>query len=70
MQSYTAIGDAVNVAARLQKNASDNNILLNRTTYGSVRQLVRVSMLPPLTVKNKSEPLDVFCLQGWVSDKI
>lgn len=70
MQSYTAIGDAVNVAARLQKNASNNNILLNRTTYGSVRQLVRVSMLPPLTVKNKSEPLDVFCLQGWVSDKI
>lgn len=66
MQSYTAIGDSVNVAARLQKNASDNNILLNRTTYGSVRQLVRVSMLPPLTVKNKAEPLDVFCLQGWV----
>lgn len=66
MQSYTAIGDAVNVAARLQKNASDNNILLNRTTYGSVRQLVRVSMLPPLSVKNKAEPLDVFCLQGWV----
>lgn len=66
MQSYTAIGDAVNVAARLQKNASDNNILLNRSTYGSVRQLVRVSMLPPLTVKNKAEPLDVFCLQGWM----
>lgn len=70
MQSYTAIGDAVNVAARLQKNASDNNILLNRTTYGSVRQLVRVSMLPPLTVKNKSEPLDVFCLQGWVPGRL
>ncbi len=70
MQSYTAIGDAVNVAARLQKNASDNNILLNRSTYSSVRQLVRVNMLPPLTVKNKSEPLDVFCLQGWVSDRL
>jgi adenylate cyclase len=70
MQSYTAIGDSVNVAARLQKNASDNNILLNRTTYGSVRQLVRVSMLPPLTVKNKAEPLDVFCLQGWVHSSL
>jgi class 3 adenylate cyclase len=70
MQSYTAIGDAVNVAARLQKNASDNNILLNRTTYGSVRQMVRVSMLPPLTVKNKSEPLDVFCLQGWMPGRL
>jgi adenylate cyclase len=69
LQNYTAIGDAVNVAARLQKSASDNNILLNRSTYGSLRHLVRVSMLPPLSVKNKAEPLDVFCLQGWVSDK-
>lgn len=69
LQNYTAIGDAVNVAARLQKNASDNNILLNSSTYASVGHLVQVSMLPPLTVKNKSEPLDVFCLQGWVSDQ-
>jgi class 3 adenylate cyclase len=70
LQNYTAIGDAVNVAARLQKNASDNNILLNSSTYRTVRQLVRVNMLPQLTVKNKTEPLDVFCLQGWVADRL
>lgn len=70
MQNYTAIGDAVNVAARLQKHASDNNILLNHSTYKRVRHMIRVSMLPQLEVKNRSEKLDVFCLQGWISEKL
>ena len=66
MQNYTAIGDAVNVAARLQSNASDNNILLNHSTFVRVRQHVIVSQLPPLQVKNKSAPLDVWGLIGLV----
>jgi class 3 adenylate cyclase len=65
MQSYTAIGDVVNVASRLQSNASGNNILLNHSTFIRVRQYVRVAKLPPLQVKNKTEPLDVWCLTGW-----
>ena len=70
MQNYTVIGDAVNVAARLQKNASDNNVLLNLSTFTRVRNVVNVMMLPQLKVKNKSEPLDVFCLTGWVAGKL
>ncbi len=66
MQNYTAIGDVVNVSARLESNASDNNILLNHSTFTRVRQHVRVTKLPPLTVKNKTEPLDVWCLVGWI----
>ncbi len=70
MQNYTVIGDAVNVAARLQKNASDNNVLLNLSTFSRVRNMVNVTMLPQLKVKNKSEPLDVFCLTGWLPGKL
>lgn len=70
MQNYTVIGDAVNVAARLQKNASDNNVLLNLSTFTRVRNMVNVTMLPQLMVKNKSEPLDVFCLTGWLDGKL
>ncbi|MGB8344488.1 MAG: adenylate/guanylate cyclase domain-containing protein [Ktedonobacteraceae bacterium] len=66
MQNYTAIGDAVNVASRLQANASDNNILLNHSTFVEVRQHVIVSRLAPMSVKNKSAPLDVWSLQGLV----
>jgi adenylate cyclase len=64
IQNYTAIGDTVNVASRLQSKASDNNILLNHATFARVRQHVRVTKLPPLEVKNKTEPLDVWCLVG------
>jgi adenylate cyclase len=66
MQNYTAIGDAVNVAARLQQNASDNNILLNHSTFVRVRQQVMVSKLPPLQVKNKTAALDVWSLLGML----
>jgi class 3 adenylate cyclase/PAS domain-containing protein len=65
IQNYTAIGDVVNVAARLQQETKDNNILLNHPTFARVRQHVRVTKLPPLYVKNKAEPLDVWCLTGW-----
>ena len=65
IQNYTAIGDVVNVAARLQQEAKDNNIMLNHSTFARVRQHIRVTKLPPLQVKNKAEPLDVWCLTGW-----
>ena len=64
MQNYTAIGDTVNVAERIQGKASDNDILLNHTTFIQVRQHVRVEKLAPLYVKNKTEPLNVFRLIG------
>jgi len=66
MQNYTAIGDAVNVAARLQQNASDNNILVNSSTLQCVRPVVRVAQMAPLYVKNKTAPLDVWCLMGLI----
>ena len=63
-QNYTAIGDAVNVAARLQQNTSDNNILLNHSTFVRTRKYVKVQQMPPLQVKNKTAPLDVWSLVG------
>ncbi len=67
IQNYTAIGDAVNIAARLQKKAQDNDIWLNHTTFTRVRQYAQVVKLPPIEVKNKAQPLDVWCLTGWIS---
>jgi len=64
LQNYTAIGDVVNVASRLQSNAIDNNILLNDTTYAQVYRYVQVSPPFALPVKNKSLPLAARQLQG------
>jgi adenylate cyclase len=64
IQNYTAIGDAVNVANRLQSNAADNNILLNDSTYLQVYRHVDVGQPFALDVKNKTEQLKVRYLIG------
>lgn len=66
MQNYTAIGDVVNVASRLQGKASDNNILLNHSTFVKVRQYVKVDTHESMEVKNRREPLHVWHLKGIV----
>ena len=63
IQNYTAIGDVVNVASRLQSHASHNNILLNHSTFTKVRLHIDVDKLEPLYVKNRREPLDVWLLK-------
>jgi adenylate cyclase len=64
MQNYTAIGDVVNVASRLQNNVADNNILLNEPTYIQVYRYVQVGQPFSLSVKNKTAPLTVRYLMG------
>ncbi len=66
LQNYTAIGDVVNVASRLQNNVGDNNILLNEPTYIQVYRHVQAGQAFALTVKNKSQPLTVRYLMGLV----
>ena len=64
MQNYTAIGDAVNVASRLQNNVADNNILINASTYIQVYRYVQTGQPFSLSVKNKTAPLTVRYLMG------
>jgi class 3 adenylate cyclase len=64
MQNYTAIGDVVNVASRLQNNVADNNILVNDSTYIQVYRYVQVGQPFSLPVKNKTAPLNVRYLMG------
>jgi adenylate cyclase len=64
LQNYTAIGDVVNVASRLQSNVQDNNILINDSTYMQVYRYVQLGQPFQLSVKNKSAPLTVRYLLG------
>ena len=52
-----AIGDAVNVAARLEQAAQPDEILLGAETLHLVRDAVRVEPLEPLALKGKSRPV-------------
>jgi class 3 adenylate cyclase/DNA-binding SARP family transcriptional activator len=57
-----AIGDAVNVAARLEQAAQPGEILLGPQTLQLVRDAVRVEPLEPLALKGKSRPVPAFRL--------
>lgn len=61
---FTAIGDSVNTARRIQENSSRDQILISRDAYDQVRNEVIVSPHEPLNVKGKSDVIDVFELVG------
>jgi class 3 adenylate cyclase len=61
---HLAIGDAVNVAARLEQAAAPGEILIGLETLRLVRDAVEVEPLEPLALKGKSEPVPAFQLVG------
>jgi adenylate cyclase len=63
---FTAIGDAVNLAERLQENASGGQIILSHFAYSRVRSLVRATALPKLKVKGRRRVEQVWELEGLV----
>ncbi len=61
---YTAIGDSVNTAKRIQENAARNQILISAEAYQRVSDLVTVRPFVPLQVKGKTQPIEVWEVIG------
>lgn len=61
---FTAIGDAVNIASRLQSAAPVDTILISHSTYRHVSGTFNVVVQDPLQVKGKSEPIQTYVVQG------
>jgi PAS domain S-box-containing protein len=57
---YTAIGDSVNVAKRLQENAAAGQILMSRSTWEQVKEQVHANPLPAVTLKGRQTLTEVF----------
>lgn len=64
LQNYTAIGDTVNIAQRLQSNATANHILISADTCAAAGTAILVAQLDPITVKGRTQPLPVYQLDG------
>ncbi|MFQ5613637.1 MAG: adenylate/guanylate cyclase domain-containing protein [Anaerolineae bacterium] len=62
--NYTAIGDAVNLAKRLQENAQPGQILLSESAYEHVKDLVEANKLEPIQVKGRTAVEQVYELIG------
>ena len=57
---YTAMGDSVNLAKRLQEVAAPMQILISDATYQLIRDQVEVRELEPIQVKGRSQYTKVF----------
>ena len=65
---YTVIGDTVNIASRLAANAVAGQILISDSTAADLGEKLDLQSLPPLKVKGRSTPLDVFNVK-WKEKK-
>ncbi len=57
---YTAIGDMVNVASRLEKNAQGGQILISEATAAAGGNLFTLIPCEPLNAKNRLQPVSLF----------
>jgi PAS domain S-box-containing protein len=57
---YTAIGDSVNYAKRLQENARGGQILISQVVYDQIKDHVEANELESLQVKGRSTPERVY----------
>ena len=64
---YTAIGDCVNTAKRIQENAAKAQILITKEAYLRVKDEVEAVALPPLSVKGKTAAVEVYEVVGLKS---
>jgi len=62
--NYTAIGDTVNLAQRLEINAQPGQILIDQATYYVVADKVLAYPLEPVQVKGRSLPTAIYELKG------
>jgi len=62
-RSFAAIGDTVNVAARLQAIAEPGQIVVSKTTAPALRDGTKLEELGALEVKGRNEPVEAFAVR-------
>ncbi len=61
---YTALGDTVNLASRLQGIATGHQILISDATEGLLGPGITVSSMGPLVLKNRAKAVNTFAVIG------
>ena len=57
---YTAIGDTINIASRLQGNTAGGQILISEATAQAAGNIFPMIKREPLTVKNRLQPVELY----------
>jgi class 3 adenylate cyclase len=68
-RNFTAIGDTVNLAARLEQEVAEaGQVVLGPTTQAAVKHLAIARPLDPIGVKGKRDPVACWVLEGLKDD--
>ncbi len=59
-ETYTVIGDSVNVASRLEAAAEPGSVTVGEPTWRATRHAITYEELEPLTLKGKSQPVSAW----------
>ncbi len=62
--NYTAVGDTVNVAHRLETAAGPGQVLIDQLTYAGIAGKISAEPLAALQVKGRTQPVAVYQLMG------
>ncbi|HEX6301169.1 MAG TPA: adenylate/guanylate cyclase domain-containing protein, partial [Acidimicrobiia bacterium] len=63
LRSFNVVGDAVNVAARLETSADPGTVFIGETTYSAIATRVEATRLGPLELKGKDLPVTAYRLE-------
>lgn len=63
MMNYTAVGDTVNIAARLQDLSSGGRILISEATYARLGDIVPSTCIGLRTIKGRNESVMTYAVQ-------
>ena len=61
---YTAIGDTVNTAARLESNAKRGQILISEQVYEAVKDRIEATAIGEIPLKGKTQGVYVYQLDS------
>ena len=64
LMDYTAIGDTVNLASRLEQVADAGTILASEAVYRATRALFEFEAIPDLALKGIRQPVTAYRLEG------
>ena len=63
-REYTALGDVVNIAARLKDEAKPDQLVISRTTYDRVRAQTVATSLGEIAVKGRAGRVGIYAVDG------